>query len=180
MNYVLIFKNDAGLRRISGFKIEDIPKNPVKIGSNTEVYLYDDYKSLEEVSKEFKEKRKNKENTFYVVLHFTKQNDLKADFVKFFGQNVITQKHVSNSFYFTILPKLKNSRIGFKEIEAYFPIFETELKLLHKLRIGNYNLNKNEEELIEQFNFPLADFQKKFGFNLNNESLKNFRNQLIK
>lgn len=180
MNYVLIFKNAKALQDA---EIDTIQlAQPIEKVPGTKIFLFDDSESIEKVKTRFQEELKNKENTFYVVLHFGKQSTLKAGFVKAFGPNVITQSNIRGDFYYSLLPKLIEGNLTFEEINSFFPdiSLETKLSLLHKLLGGDFSLNKDEINLVEQYGFPLKDYENNFTDNPDSGSLLKFRDQLFK
>ncbi len=181
MNYVLIFKDDESLSGCDQININNLPANPVTI-EETEVYLFDDDTKVATVKDKFKGKLNNKENSFYVVLHKTKQEKFKPDFIEGFGPNVICQHHMGGDFHFTIIPKLLEGSLTFEEIKSFFPdlSLETKLKLLHKLLGGDFELVDAEKKLLEQNNFPIEDYEKTFENSPDWKSLITLRDELLK
>ena len=159
MNYVLIFKNNDKLKE-EGINISGL-RTPLEIEIGTQLYLFNDSKNLEDVKTEFKEKRLNTANIFYIVLHLSTQKDSKTEFVSFFGANVICRSHVPGDFYFSVLPNLIKGSLSFDDIKSFFPdlSLETKLDLLHKLLVCDLNLGENEKELVAQNGFLLTDFE---------------------
>lgn len=174
MNYVLIFKNEVALKR-AGIDISSL-SCPVSIDSHTRVYLYDDTQSFDQIKKTFNEALQKEGNTFYVILHENPQRNMLNTFKNEFGQNVILQSHTGGGFYFTILPKLIKNSCTLDDIKNFFP--NVKKSLLCKLFVGDFELSKEESDLIATINFDLEKFKNDYDTNIDFESLELLRKDI--
>jgi hypothetical protein len=181
MNYILIFKNDENLSGCDQIDINNLPRNPVKF-NNTILYLFnDEIIDVEIIKKKFLKVLNQKDNTFFIVLHRTTQENCKSAFIKEFGPNVICQSNVGGEFYFTIIPKLILGNLTFEDIKTFFPdpILNTKLCLLHKLLGGEFDLDESEMSFISKYNFQFDNYKKIFNDNTGKKLLREFRDQLL-
>jgi hypothetical protein len=175
MNYVIIFiKTDA--LSSAGINISSL-SCPIKTISDTEIYLFEESTSLEEAQKNLKTALQNKKNIFYVILHTTSQKNMIADFMRVFGQNVISQSNVRGQFYYTILPKFIEKSCTLEDIKKFFPGFK--ISLLRKLFVGDFQLSEQELKIIRIYNFKLDEYKESYNNIPDFDALEKLKVQLV-